>query len=216
MALLVAAFSPLCNQCAPADPHGDKSVAPPLEQSKGQMPFPIEKLARLTNLETLKTLSGDHLKAHLFITCYWISQASMAKIAPAESLKRARLHNGAGESAITMETGDALVRAFGKLDALGCLSSPGLERLKAGRAPLITVGPHVGASVAVGHLIPPSRVRELEDQLFNLEIRAESGHTAAPPERQLEYARRWHWQGLLSDQGYAAIVYAFPSRGAGK
>jgi hypothetical protein len=105
-----------------------------------------------------------------------------------------------------------LARGLDTLQDLGCLNASGQKQLKKGEAPMIRNGPDEGSEIAVGRIIPPSRARDLENKIFNLEFRAGSAGKSASAERQLEFARRWHWQGLLSNQDYATIVYAFPMR----
>ena len=171
---------------------------------------PVSMLAQLTSSAELTSQRPESVAAHMMKTCYWLAEVCRGDLSPAEAL------TGLGQSPLATETAAALVRNLKTLEDLGCLDEAGRARLKNGEAPIIRTGPHTGNAVSVLHTISPSRVSDLANQVFNLEFVADPNLKELPPEHQLEFARRWHWQGLLDDRGYAVVIYAFPSRGAGK
>lgn len=209
--------------CAPQEP--SRQTASDTGRHAGEprqaKAAPVAMLANLTHPSQLRALSIDTLAAHFLVTCHWLCQASATEGSAKAALERAREQNGSLDSVLAQETGETLLRALEALEGFGCLDSRGLEQLRQGAAPVIRIGPHSGSPVMITPIIPPSRAPELAAQLFNLQIRAATAHAnASAPEQQqreqeqeqLNHARRWHWQELLSDQGYAAIIYAFPQR----
>jgi len=96
-----------------------------------------------------------------------------------------------------------------KLEEFGCFTVAGMDELKHGGSPTITHGPDAGESIALDHILPRSVVPELAAKFYNLEaITAKKNRTksAKITAREVEFARRWHRQGLLSAEGLAAIV----------
>ncbi len=98
-----------------------------------------------------------------------------------------------------------------KLEDFGCFTPAGLEELKKGGSPTITMGPHAGDGIALDHVLPVSVVPELAARFYNLEAmpaRKNLAKSAKITQRELDLANRWYRDGLLSAAGLAAVERA--------
>ena len=103
----------------------------------------------------------------------------------------------------------SLIRNRIILERLGCLDGPGMEKLRKGNAPTITKGPYAGEIVTGDHIIPRSVTPELDNTLFNLEfmpLTLNQRKGAKVTQRQIDLAKRWNGDGLLSDEGLRAVL----------
>lgn len=76
---------------------------------------------------------------------------------------------------------------------------------------MIMNGEHAGDSIALDHVLPRSLVPELAARFYNLEAipsRQNLAKSAKIEKRELELARRWQREGLLSKDGRLAIEAA--------
>ena len=83
--------------------------------------------------------------------------------------------------------------------------------LRKGHAPTITKGAHSGDEVALDHVLPRAVVPELAARFYNLEAipAKENGRKGAKIGKlELDLARRWQREGLLSAAGLAAVEAA--------
>lgn len=95
------------------------------------------------------------------------------------------------------------------LERLGCLDTEGIEKLRRGRAPTITLGPYAGELATGDHIIPRSVCPELDNCFFNLEFMPETLNrrkAAKIGERQISLVRRWYKMKLLSELSLAKIL----------
>ena len=102
-----------------------------------------------------------------------------------------------------------------RLEDFGCFTPEGMVELRKGNAPAITKGPYTGGEVALDHVLPVAVVPELTARFYNLEAipAKENGSKGAKiGRRELELARRWHRDGLLSAAGLAAVEAAGQAR----
>ena len=102
----------------------------------------------------------------------------------------------------------AIIANRKKLEDLGCLTVDGMGKLRKGGSPMITKGKHAGDFIALDHILPRSVVPELAARFFNLEAIDAPDNLAKSDkigQRELDFARRWHREGLLSAQGLAAV-----------
>lgn len=86
-----------------------------------------------------------------------------------------------------------------------------MAKLRKGGSPKITKGEHAGDSIALDHVLPRAIVPELEARFYNLEAipaRQNLAKSANLTEREINLARRWHREGLLSAEGLARIEQA--------
>ena len=104
---------------------------------------------------------------------------------------------------------DSLVRNRIILERLGCLDEAGMTKLRKGNAPTITKGPYAGEIVTGDHIIPRSVTPELDNTLYNLEmmpLTLNQKKAAKVTQRQIDLAKRWNKDGLLSDKGLKAAL----------
>ncbi|MCB1095725.1 MAG: hypothetical protein KDN22_09140 [Verrucomicrobiae bacterium] len=185
--------------------------APPEPVEKIENVSPAARLAECTHTAQLSALTEETVRSHMLTSCYWLQETSNTLSIPIEeALAAARASNGETDSVMAQETGETLARNLEILKSLGCLEQAGMQRLRKGEAPAVPTGPNAGTNVSIIHIIPPSRVQDLANQAFNLTITDSPATGETSLETQLEFARRWNWQGLLDDHGFATIVYAFP------
>ncbi|MDB4328271.1 hypothetical protein N9978_03020 [Akkermansiaceae bacterium] len=95
------------------------------------------------------------------------------------------------------------------LERLGCIDEVGLAKLRKGNAPTITKGPYAGEIVTGDHIIPRSVCPELDNKLYNLEmmpLTLNQRKSAKIGTRQIDLAKRWNRDGLLSDGGLEAVL----------
>jgi hypothetical protein len=86
-----------------------------------------------------------------------------------------------------------------------------MAELRKGGSPTITKGPHAGDSVALDHVLPRAVVPKLAARFYNLEAiaaKANLAKSAKIGQRELDLARRWQREGLLSAAGLAAVEAA--------
>ena len=80
--------------------------------------------------------------------------------------------------------------------------------MRKGGSPIITKGESIGDSIAIDHVLPRSIVPELAARFYNLEaIPAKKNllKSANITEREINLARRWHREKLLSLNGLRAV-----------
>ncbi len=86
-----------------------------------------------------------------------------------------------------------------------------MAELRKGGSPKISKGEHAGESVALDHVLPRAIVPELAARFYNLEaIPAHENlvKSAKIGKRELELARRWNREGLLSAEGLKVVEVA--------
>ena len=95
------------------------------------------------------------------------------------------------------------------LERLGCIDEAGMIKLRKGNAPTITKGPYAGEIVTGEHIIPRSVCPELDNALYNLEmmpLTLNQRKSAQIGTRQIDLAKRWNADGLLSEEGLRAVL----------
>ena len=83
------------------------------------------------------------------------------------------------------------------------------RHLKLPTLPAITKGPYPGEIVTGDHIIPRSICPELDNALYNLEMMSltlNQRKSAKIGQRQIDLAKRWNKDGLLSDEGLEAVL----------
>jgi hypothetical protein len=77
--------------------------------------------------------------------------------------------------------------------------------------PKITLGPDAGDEIALDHVLPRAVVPELAARFYNLEAIPSKKNllkSAKITSREVDLAKRWHREGLLSAEGLAAVEAA--------
>ena len=95
------------------------------------------------------------------------------------------------------------------LERLGSIDEVDMVKLRKGNAPTIMKGPYAGEIVTGDHIIPRSIRPELDNALYNLEmipLTLNQKKSAKIGTRQIDLAKRWNADGLLSEEGLRAVL----------
>lgn len=126
-----------------------------------------------------------------------------------EIIDQAHAQTGPHEPNRVKAQRDSLIRKRVILERLGCLDEAGMIKLRKGNAPTITKGPYAGEIVTGDHIIPRSVCPELDNKIYNLEmmpLTLNQKKGAKITQRQIDLAKRWNADGLLSDAGLEAVL----------
>jgi hypothetical protein len=126
-----------------------------------------------------------------------------------EIIDQAHAQTGPHEPKRAMAQRDSLIRNRVILERLGCIDEAGMIKLRKGNAPTITKGPYAGEIVTGDHIIPRSICPELDNAFYNLEmmpLTLNQRKSAKIGTRQIDLAKRWNADGLLSDEGLKAVL----------
>ena len=167
-------------------------------------------LAPLLDPAKLDSLKGKRAATpRLRKVCYWLEMARREGRAPGEVIDQAHaLLTPHSAKRLQCQKG-SLVRKRIILERLGCLDEAGMTKLRKGNAPTITKGPYAGEIVTGDHIIPRSVTPELDNTLYNLEmmpLTLNQKKAAKVTQRQIDLAKRWNKDGLLSDKGLRAVL----------
>ena len=169
-------------------------------------------LAPLLDPAKLDSLKGKRATTpRLRKACYWLEMARREGRDPGEVIDQAHALL-TPHSAKRLKL-DSLVRNRVILERLGCLDEAGMTKLRKGNAPTITKGPYAGEIATSDHIIPRSVTPELDNTLYNLEmmpLTLNQKKAAKVTQRQIDLAKRWNKDGLLSDKGLRAVLDVFP------
>ncbi|MDA7867627.1 hypothetical protein N9A62_01390 [Akkermansiaceae bacterium] len=167
-------------------------------------------LAPLIDPAKLDTLKGKRAATpRLRKACYWLQMAHMSGFDAGEIIDQAHAQTGPHEPDRAEAQRDSLIRNRVILERLGCIDEAGLAKLRKGNAPTITKGPYAGEIVTGDHIIPRSVCPELDNALYNLEmmpLTLNQKKSAKIGQRQIDLAKRWNKDGLLSDAGLGAVL----------
>ena len=100
---------------------------------------------------------------------------------------------------------ESLIRNRVILERLGCIDEAGMIKLRKGNAPTITKGPYAGEIVTGDHIIPRSVCPELDNALY-MPLTLNQKKSAKIGTRQIDLAKRWNADGLLSDEVLKAVL----------
>jgi hypothetical protein len=157
----------------------------------------------------LDTLKGDRAaNRRLRLVCYHLEAARRDGQEPADIIRKAQVALRMADTPRAKAVEASLLRNLDILEKLGCLDEAGMGKLRTGNAPTITRGPYAGDIASVDHIIPRSVCEELDERLYNLEFmpsRMNSKKSDKIGLRQMQLARKWNAQKLLSDEGLQAV-----------
>lgn len=166
-------------------------------------------LAPLLDPVKVATLKGDRpANQRLYKVLYWLETARQrgGEVGGVIDAAQATARYGGTAGAKADKAG--IIWSRTKLEEYGSLTPEGMAKLRKGGSPAITRGEHDGDTVALDHVLPVSVVPELAARFFNLEaIPAKTNRqkSAKIGRRELDLARRWYREGLLSTAGLAAV-----------
>ena len=164
-------------------------------------------LAPLIDPAKLDSLKGKRAATpRLRKACYWLEMARREGRGPGEIIDQAHAQTGPHEpKRITVQRASNRVI----LERLGSIDEAGMIKLRKGNAPTITKGPYAGEIVTGDHVIPRSVCPELDNKIYNLEmmpLTLNQRKSAKIGQRQIDLAKRWNQDGLLSDAGLGAVL----------
>ena len=182
------------------------------EQAQAERAQVVEIVANLIDFDKLDTLRGDRAaNDRVRKLGYWLEIARRNGHAPEDILKDAYQSNGDHGTARAQEATRTTLANLADLEAWGCFDAEGMAKLRRGNAPTIRKGLHAGQIVSVDHTLPRSIVDEVDEALYNLRLMPDrvnnlKGNTITLEE--IQTARRWHREGLLSSAGLEAVERA--------
>lgn len=169
-------------------------------------------LAPLLDPEKVATLKGDRpANARLYRILYWLETTRAAGGDAPRIIDEAQAAAGYANSPGAKADKQGILWSRAKLEEYGCFNVEGLEKLKKGGSPVITKGKHAGDNIALDHVLPRAVVPELAARFYNLEAipsKENLKKSAKISKRELDLARRWRREGLLSEAGLKAIEEA--------
>ena len=175
----------------------------------------VNFLAPLIDPAKLDTLKGKRAATpRLRKACYWLQMAHISGFDAGEMIDQAHAQTGPHEPKRAKAQRDSLIRNRVILERLGCIDEAGMIKLRKGNAPTITKGPYAGEIVTGDHIIPRSVCPELDNALYNLEmmpLTLNQRKSAKIGQRQIDLAKRWNADGLLSDEGLKAVLESIPN-----
>ena len=167
-------------------------------------------LAPLLDPAKLDSLKGKRAATpRLRKACYWLEMARREGRDPGEVIDQAHALLTPHSAKRLKCQKDSLVRNRVILERLGCLDEAGMTKLRKGNAPTITKGPYAGEIVTGDHIIPRSVTPELDNTLYNLEmmpLTLNQKKAAKVTQRQIDLAKRWNKDGLLSNEGLKDVL----------
>ena len=170
----------------------------------------VNLIAPLIDPAKLDTLKGKRAATpRLRKACYWLQMAHVSGFDTGEIIDQAHSVIGPHEPKRAKAQRDSLIRNRVILERLGCIDEAGMIKLRKGNAPTITKGPYAGEIVTGDHIIPRSVCPELDNALYNLEmmpLTLNQKKSAKVGTRQIDLAKRWNADGLLSDEGLRAVL----------
>jgi hypothetical protein len=179
-----------------------------------QEPQEIAKkiLPPLLDPAKVATLKGDRpANARLYKVLGWLEMARQGGGDASKVIDQAQAVAGYQGSKAGIADKAAILWNFGNLQKWGCFTSEGLKGLRKGESPEITLGAERGQKLALDHVLPRAVVPELAARFYNLEAISEKQNLtkgAKISKRELDLAKRWRVEGLLSAEGLRAVEAA--------
>lgn len=158
------------------------------------------------------TLKGDRpANSRLYKVLYWLETAQRGGGDVSTVIDTAQKTAGYGGSTGAKADKQAILWSRKNLESWGCFTPEGMQKLRKGGSPKITIGKNAGDAIALDHVLPRAVVPELAARFYNLEaipskenLRKSANITA----REVTLAKRWNREGLLSAVGLKAVEFA--------
>ena len=184
-------------------------------------PLPaLRAISSLSDPAKLATLGKRGANSRLNKLVYWLDQARRRGLPPQTAISLAQTLNRTSEPRASLVKA-GLLRNLKIADQLGLLTPDNQERLRRGRAAVVTRGPYAGQHAEIDHIVPISLAPEVGNELANLEMlpaRLNRNKSDWVGPRQLAHAQALAQAGLLSAESLARVraKAAHPSRQAGE
>lgn len=141
---------------------------------------------------------------------YWLETASRAGENPTNVVRAALAQCGMKGLAAQLTQG-TMLRNLAAVRHLGCTNDAGMADMRRGQSPTVARGPSQGQELTIDHIVPLHYAPELDRCMANLEVlpqRLNSRKKDQIGPRQLSTAQSFHQAGLLSAQGWKAVLAA--------
>jgi hypothetical protein len=171
---------------------------------------PVQAIVAIANLSDpakLATLGERAANPRLNKIVYWLHAAEKRGMPGEVTIWLAQSLNWTREPRASLVK-ESLLRNLRIARELGLFTGDNLERLRRGRAGIITRGPYAQTPVEIDHVIPYSLAGEAGNELANLEMLPETVNRRKSNqvgERQLELAVRLWDAGLISEESLARV-----------
>ena len=135
-------------------------------------------------------------------------EADKAGVSISEVLRRAERINDTPVNYSDLLT-ESLLRNLKIARELALDTPENVERMKAGKSPIVQTGPYAGEKAEVDHIIPRSLAPDLDNLLINLELmpmtlnRRKSDKVT---ERAAQIAKKFYEAGVMMPESYERIV----------
>jgi hypothetical protein len=164
-------------------------------------------VSALSDPAKLATLGERGANSRLNKIVYWLGTARRQGWAPETAITLAQLAHGAREPRASLVK-VALLRNLKIADELGLLTPENEDRLRRGKAAMVTRGPYTGAPVEIDHIVPLSLAPEAGNELANLEmlpqpVNRRKSNRVGP--RQLAHAEALAQASLLTTESLARV-----------
>jgi predicted DNA-binding protein len=164
-------------------------------------------VASLSDPAKLATLGERGANPRLNKIVYWLDQARNRGLPAGTAVRLAQLVNHTTEPRAALVR-ESLLRNLQIAERLGLLTADNRDRLRHGKAAIVTRGPYARSPVEIDHIVPYSLAKEAGNELANLEMlpeplnRRKSNRVG---ERQAAHARRLFQAGLISKESLARV-----------
>jgi hypothetical protein len=168
---------------------------------------PVQAVAALSDPAKLATLGERGANSRLNKIIYWLHECEGRGLSADSAVRWAQRLNQTHEPRASLVR-ESLSRNMRIAGELGLFTAENLDRLRHGKAGIVTKGPYTGSPVEVDHIVPYSTARELGNELANLELlpeplnRRKSNQVG---ERQWSHAQRLFEAGLLSKESMSRL-----------
>jgi hypothetical protein len=168
---------------------------------------PVFAVANLSDPAKLATLGERGANPRLNKIVYWLDQARRHGLPVGTTISFAQTLNWTTEPRASLVKA-SLLRNMQIAEQLGLLTSDNRDRLRHGKAAIVTKGPYANSPVEIDHIVPYSLAREAGNELANLEMlpeplnRRKSNRVG---ERQLAHAQRLFQARLISKESLARV-----------
>lgn len=164
-------------------------------------------VAQLSDPAKLATLGPRGANPRLNKIVYWLHAAETRGLSPTTSIALAQWVNWTREPRASLVR-ESLLRNLKIADELGLFDRENQQRLRQGRAGIVTKGPYRDSPVEIDHIVPYSLAKEAGNELANLEIMPEPLNRSKSDRvgsRQLAQAEKLLAAGLMTQESFARV-----------
>lgn len=164
-------------------------------------------VAQLSDPAKLATLGPRGANPRLNKIVYWLHAAETRGLSPTTSITLAQWLNWTREPRASLVR-ESLLRNLKIAEALGLFDAENQQRLRQGKAGIVTNGPYRNSPVEIDHIVPYSLAKEAGNELANLEMMPEPLNRRKSDRvgsRQLAQAEKLLAAGLITQESFARV-----------